>query len=73
MVFYTHKLHERNMIKCSITLDPTVFTLPKKVYEVVEGENAEVCLLLANHDLPRIRFHLTVLPLSGNATGRYKK
>lgn len=46
-----------------------MFSIPETVHEVTEGESAEVCLMLANHNLPRILFYLTVTYYSGNATG----
>ena len=51
-------------------LDPVSFTLEQSVYEVVEGDTARVCLLANSHDLPLIRFHLIILDIGGNATGR---
>lgn len=47
-----------------------MFLIPETIHEVTEGESAEVCLTLANHDLPRILFYLTVTYYSGNATGK---
>ena len=47
-----------------------MFSIPETVHEVTEGESLEVCLTLANHDLPRILFYLTVTYYSGNATGK---
>lgn len=46
-----------------------MFSLLRTVYEVEEGETAVVCLVVADHDLLLIRFHLMITQLSGNATG----
>lgn len=53
-----------------VTSDPVIFSIPDTLHEVTEGESAEVCLQLTNHDLPRILFRLTVSYSSGNATGK---